>query len=72
MASTKQPSASNLRSPCISVCQMDPVDGVCVGCHRTRIEIAAWGSMCESDQLKLLDILSERRAATIGAKRQVV
>ena len=42
---------------------MDLADGVCLGCHRTRAEIAAWGSMGKADQLKLLDILSERRAA---------
>lgn len=70
MAIAKQPSASNLPSPCISVCQMDPADGVCLGCHRTRAEIAAWGSMGEADQLKLLEILSERRAAATGIKRR--
>ena len=70
MASAKQPSASNLASPCISVCQMDPADGVCLGCHRTRAEITAWGSMGEAEQFKLLDILSARRAAATGAKRR--
>ena len=49
---------------------MDPADGVCLGCHRTRAEIAAWPSMGAADQLKLLDILSERRAAATGAKRR--
>ena len=68
MASKKQPSTFNLPSPCISVCQMDSADGVCLGCHRTRAEIAAWGSMGEADQLKLLDVLSERRAAAAVAE----
>ena len=49
---------------------MDPADGVCLGCYRTRAEIASWLSMDEADQLILLDILSERRAAVIGAKRR--
>ena len=49
---------------------MDPSDGVCLGCYRTRGEIASWRSMDEADQLKLLDILSERRAAATGAKRR--
>ena len=61
---------AKLLSPCISVCQMDPSDGVCQGCYRTRGEIASWGSMDEVDQLKLLDILSERRAAATGAERR--
>ena len=30
-------------SPCISVCRMDAVSGLCEGCFRTLDEIAAWG-----------------------------
>jgi len=67
--STDQAKAK-LASPCISVCQMDPSAGVCLGCYRTRGEIASWRSMDEADQSKLLDILSERRAAATGAKRR--
>ena len=74
MATIKPPSAQNaaakLPSPCISVCQMDPSDGDCLGCYRTRAEIASWRSMDEAEQLLLLDILSERRAAATGVKRR--
>ena len=59
-----------LPSPCISVCQMDPQDGVCVGCYRTRAEIAAWRSMSRDDQLVLLDILQDRRARATGIARR--
>ena len=69
LSSTDQPKAK-LQSPCVSVCQMDPSDGVCLGCYRTRGEIASWRSMDEADQQKLLDILSERRAAATGVKRR--
>ena len=31
-------------SPCVGVCQLDAHDR-CVGCARSRAEIAAWGSM---------------------------
>jgi predicted Fe-S protein YdhL (DUF1289 family) len=70
MASQKQSPVSKLPSPCISLCQMDLADGVCLGCYRTRAEIASWPCMDETDQLNLLDILSERRAAATGAKRR--
>ena len=74
MANIKRPSGdqgvAKLPSPCISVCQMNPSDGVCIGCYRTLGEIASWRSMDEADQLQLLDILSERRAAATGAKRR--
>ena len=74
MAKIKPPSAdqatAKMPSPCVSVCQMDPSDGVCVGCYRTRGEIASWRDMNEADQLKLMDILSERRAAATGVNRR--
>ncbi len=74
MAKIKPPSAEQARtklpSPCISVCQMEPSTGVCLGCYRTRGEIASWSIMDETDQLQLLNILSERRAAATGATRR--
>ena len=74
MATIKLSSAdqatAKLQSPCISVCQIDPFNGICLGCYRTRGEIASWRSMDEADQLRLMDILSERRAAATGQKRR--
>ena len=37
-------------SPCISLCQMSPETGLCLGCMRTIDEIVAWGSA--SDDVK--------------------
>ena len=70
MASSDKPVASKLPSPCVSICQMDPQDGVCLGCYRTRAEIAAWRSMDQDDQLVLLDILRDRRAKATGVARR--
>lgn len=74
MAAMKPPSArkaaAKLLSPCVSVCQMDPSGGVCLGCYRTRAEITSWRSMDEVDQLMLIDILNERRSAAASAKRR--
>ena len=74
MGTIKLPSTdqakTKLPSPCVSVCQINPSDGVCLGCYRTRGEIASWPSMDEADQQKLLDILSERRAVVTGVKRR--
>jgi uncharacterized protein len=50
-----------MSSPCIKVCQMDPVRGVCIGCCRTLDEIARWGGMDEAEQSKVLEQLQERR-----------
>ena len=70
MDSSDRPVATKLPSPCVSICQMDPQDGVCLGCYRTRAEIAAWRSMDQDDQLALLDILRDRRATATGVARR--
>jgi uncharacterized protein len=50
-------------SPCIKVCQMDPVRGVCIGCCRTLDEIARWGRMSDGDREQVIGELGERRKA---------
>ena len=32
-------------SPCIRVCVLHPAEGICVGCYRTRDEIAEWSTL---------------------------
>ena len=39
-----QNDAQVVPSPCMSVCQMDEVLGLCQGCLRTLNEIGAWGN----------------------------
>ena len=70
MDSSDRPVVTKLPSPCVSICQMDPRDGVCLGCYRTRAEIAAWRSMDQDDQMALLDILRDRRAIATGVARR--
>ena len=62
--------AIKMLSPCISVCKMDALDDMCVGCYRTGTEIAEWGSMNQDDQILLLDILRDRRAKATGVLRK--
>ena len=50
-----------MTSPCIKVCQMDPVRGVCIGCCRTLDEIARWGGMADSERAQVMSALAERR-----------
>jgi len=55
-----------LKSPCIKICQMDPVRGVCIGCCRSLDEIARWGGMSESEREQVLSLLPERKAALVS------
>lgn len=50
-----------VRSPCINVCRMHEGTGWCEGCLRTIDEIAAWGSLDEAGQRRVLALLPERR-----------
>ncbi|MBL8708111.1 MAG: DUF1289 domain-containing protein, partial [Rhodospirillaceae bacterium] len=48
--------------PCISVCQMDPLTGYCVGCTRTIDEIRDWIISTPDERNAILARIAERRA----------
>jgi predicted Fe-S protein YdhL (DUF1289 family) len=52
-----------LPSPCVSVCELDPVSGFCKGCWRTVDEIARWSALDNPGKLAVLERLRERRRA---------
>lgn len=54
------PSPARPSSPCTKVCVLDADSGLCVGCGRTRDEIALWGSMPESRRLAIMATLEAR------------
>ena len=58
-----QPAAQGVASPCIDICRMNPVRGLCEGCLRTREEIARWRSMDDAGRLEVLDRIEARRLA---------
>jgi predicted Fe-S protein YdhL (DUF1289 family) len=66
IASHAQPAgvaAESVPSPCISICEMDPRSGLCIGCLRTLDEIACWSSMDESEKRAVSLELDLRREA---------
>ena len=48
------------QSPCIHVCLLDAARQ-CIGCHRTREEIAGWLSFRDDEKRAILDQLPARR-----------
>ncbi len=48
-------------SPCIKVCTLDPETGLCMGCHRTLDEIAAWGGLSQERRSAINAQLPSRR-----------
>jgi uncharacterized protein len=54
---------SDLPSPCIGVCRLDPGTGLCAGCMRTLAEIAAWPGADDDERLAIVQRLRARRRA---------
>jgi predicted Fe-S protein YdhL (DUF1289 family) len=53
-----------VQSPCIGVCAMDEISGMCHGCYRTIDEIKAWWDMGVTAQQDLLVALEQRQSAS--------
>ena len=56
------PDPGHVASPCISVCTMDAVSGLCIGCLRTLDEIAAWSVLDAPTKRAIVEALPARRA----------
>ena len=54
---------SEIPSPCIGVCRLDPRTGLCAGCMRTADEIAAWPAVGDAERLAIVLQLRVRRRA---------
>lgn len=47
-------------SPCVNICVIHPDAGICVGCYRTRDEIAAWSVLGNDERRAIMDGLADR------------
>jgi len=54
----------NIRSPCIGICQLDVSMNVCVGCFRTRQEVAMWSDVSDDEKKEILARAKSRRSAS--------
>lgn len=57
---------ASMESPCVRICVMDPVSGLCRGCARTLDEIVAWGTMTPDRRRTIMREL-DRRMARVAA-----
>ena len=56
-------SKHKVKSPCIDICKIDKISGLCRGCLRTVREIKEWKDLSPKKQKALLAELDGRRAA---------
>jgi predicted Fe-S protein YdhL (DUF1289 family) len=52
--------AKAVLTPCIDVCQIDRRSGLCIGCKRSRDEIARWSRMSDDERRRIMANLATR------------
>jgi predicted Fe-S protein YdhL (DUF1289 family) len=59
-----------ISSPCINLCVIEPDSGYCMGCGRTRDEIAGWISLSPSQREGIMSVLDDRLINLTRNKRR--
>lgn len=57
-----------IATPCNKVCTIDESSELCIGCGRSRAEIAAWLGYSDAERARLMAELPQRLAALRGAR----
>jgi uncharacterized protein len=52
----------DVETPCVKICVVDPETQFCIGCGRTRGEIASWLGMNVDERRTVMEHLPERVA----------
>jgi len=66
MSQSSADSSPAIESPCVRVCRIDPTDGFCNGCFRTRDEIRGWFGLSVDDKLAAIAAKRDRLAQRIA------
>lgn len=61
-------SRDEIESPCVKVCVLHPEAGICIGCHRTRHEIAGWSRMTRTQRRDVMADLPDRKDLLPGRR----
>jgi uncharacterized protein len=59
---------NSIETPCIKICVVEPETGFCIGCGRTRSEIADWIGMTPDSRRHVMAALPERVATLTQRK----
>ena len=57
-----------IESPCVQICLVHPEARICLGCHRTPDEIAAWSRMTPEERREIMAGLPERKSLLPGRR----
>lgn len=56
-------------SPCQKICVIHPESGLCIGCLRTRHEIAGWSRLDPEERRTIMAGLADRKSQLKGQRR---
>nr|WP_144293036.1 DUF1289 domain-containing protein [Rhodoligotrophos appendicifer] len=59
-----------IESPCVNICVVDPDSDLCIGCGRSRMEIAGWVRMTPVQRRAVMLELPERLAVLTRNRRR--
>lgn len=59
-----------IETPCVKLCVVDPHTGFCIGCGRTRAEIASWLGISARERHAIMAALPERVLGLARGKRR--
>jgi predicted Fe-S protein YdhL (DUF1289 family) len=62
--------SAEIDTPCVKVCVLDPETGFCIGCGRTRMEIASWLAISSPDRRAIMATLPERMVSLTARHRR--
>ena len=58
---------TQIASPCVNICQLDPAADTCTGCGRTRAEIGGWMGMSADERAAIMMRLAQAKQADADA-----
>jgi predicted Fe-S protein YdhL (DUF1289 family) len=60
----------DIETPCIKVCVVDPGSGFCIGCGRSREEIAGWLDYDAAQRRHIMGALPQRITSLTDKRRR--
>lgn len=70
MAIMNAPVSQDIDTPCVKLCVVDPESGFCIGCGRSRTEIAGWLAMPPAERREVMAGLDGRIESLTRLKRR--
>jgi len=65
LITSARPPMTDVESPCNTVCAVEPISALCIGCGRSLAEIEGWRRMAADERMRIM-AQPPRRLAALG------